>query len=242
MILEARNLFKSFGSLSALSDVSFAVEAGETYGIAGPNGAGKSTLFNVITGLYAPTSGKVHFEGEDITDFPPHRVCYRGIGRTFQIPTTFHSLNVHENLKAGMLFGRGSKDRLEQVIEYLELEKKLGLSTVNLDLYTTKLVMLGTVLSTSCRLLLLDEPMAGLSLTEISSFVQLIQRVQKAWGMTVLIIEHLLDVLLRMVGCLMILDNGKVIAVGEPSRVIADEQVVRSYLGVHGGQEHAERK
>ncbi|MCK4814454.1 ATP-binding cassette domain-containing protein, partial [bacterium] len=167
-------------------DVSFGVEKGEIFGIAGSNGAGKSTLFNVIAGIYSPTSGKVTFDGEDVTGWPTFRICNRGIGRTFQIPTTFHSLDIHTNIKAGMTFGGGNNERLDDVIELLDLKEKLKSPAQNLDLYTTKMVMMGTVLATGCKLLMLDEPMAGFSMTEIEKFTVLVRKINQAWGVTIL--------------------------------------------------------
>jgi len=240
MILEISELSKNFGSLAALSKVSFQIEKGEIFGIAGPNGAGKSTLFNVIAGHYSPTSGKVRFDGHDITGLKPHRICGKGIGRTFQIPTTFHSLNVYDNLRAGTIFGGGSLDRLSQVIDFLDLSTRLQAPATNLDLYTTKLVMLGTVLATDCKLLMLDEPMAGFSMVEIGRFVDLVRRINLEWGITVLIIEHLLDILVDLSNRLLILDNGQIIAVGHPPEVIQNPRVVEGYLGKRKGGHDAQ--
>jgi len=229
--LETHALSKNFGNLRALSEVDLAIANKQIYGIAGPNGAGKSTLFNVVAGLYSPSSGKVLFEGDNITGWPPHRICHKGIGRTFQIPTAFHSISVRRNLESGMIFGGGSREFLTEVIELLGLESKLDLPAENLDLWTTKLVMLGTVLTTGCKLLMLDEPMAGFSVHEIQRFVELVRNINKSFGTTILIIEHLLDVLVELVEKLLILDNGRVIAVGDPSEVIKDKRVIESYLG-----------
>jgi branched-chain amino acid transport system ATP-binding protein len=161
---------KSFGKLVALSNVTFEVEEKEIFGIAGPNGAGKSTLFNVISGIYAPTSGKIFFEGKDITNAKPDQICRLGIARTFQIPTTFHTLSVYDNLRVGAIFGARRPHSADKVLELLGLEAVRDRPARNLDLYTTKLVMLGAALATDCKLLMLDEPMAGLSMVEIQNF------------------------------------------------------------------------
>ena len=135
MILETRGLTKTFGKLAAVQNVSFGVEEGEIFGIAGPNGAGKSTLFNMIAGFYPPTAGKVLFRDEDITHLPADKVCRKGIARTFQIPTTFHTLNVYDNIRIGATFGRtggghgSAGDQVDEVVELppgMEAETRLG--------------------------------------------------------------------------------------------------------------------
>jgi len=136
MILETRGLSKNFGSLAALVDVSFQVEEGEIFGIAGPNGAGKSTLFKVIAGVYPASSGQAFFEGHDITGLSPHQICYRGIARTFQIPTTFHSISVYDNIRVGTTFGGGREVHVPEIIGFLNLDGKAHALGKDLDLYT----------------------------------------------------------------------------------------------------------
>lgn len=239
-MLESVALSKSFGKLKALADVSFSVEEGEVFGIAGPNGAGKSTLFNVITGNYKPTSGKVFFKGRDITPFGPDKVCQAGIGRTYQIPATFQSLSVRDNIRVGSTFG-GKKTRpVEQIIDFLELEEIADLPANNLDLFSTKLAMLGSVLATDCELLMLDEPMAGFSTPEIEKFVDVVRSVNEKWGVTVIIIEHLIDILISITGRTLILDNGALLYLGPSSGVTEDRRVIEVYLGSEGkGEEDA---
>ena len=225
MILETRGLSKNFGKLAALADASFQVEEGEIFGIAGPNGAGKSTLFNVIAGLYPPSSGRVFFEGHDITGLNPHQVCHRGIARTFQIPTTFHSMNVYDNIRVGATFGGRRKDHIPEIIEFLNLGGKAHALAKDLDLYTTKLVMLGAALATDCRLLMLDEPMAGLSIVEIEDFLTLVRKI------TIVIIEHLLDILIGVSTRMLILHDGQTLYIGASEKVTQDKRVVEVYLG-----------
>lgn len=234
MLLEIRQLSKNFGKLAALSNVSFGIEEGEIFGIAGPNGAGKSTLFNVIAGVYSPTTGKVFFREQDITGLRPHQVCHKRIARTFQVPSTFHSLSVYDNVRVGATFGSGNKVKIEETLTFLGLKEKAALPTTNLDLYTTKLVMLGAALATDCSLLMLDEPMAGLSIVEIEDFVSLVHRINREMKVTILIIEHLLDILSQMSNRMMILDNGERIAMGAPRDVLQDRRVVEGYLGAGG--------
>ena len=230
-MLETQGLSKSFGKLAALSDVSFQVEQGEIFGIAGPNGAGKSTLFNAITGNYAPTAGKATFNGRDITGLSPDKICHLGIGRTYQIPTTFHSLSVYDNIRIGSTFGGMHTRRVEDILEFLNLTSIADLPAKNLDLYSTKLVMLGGVLATNCKLLMLDEPMAGFSMPEINKFVDVLRLINREWNITIVVIEHLLDILINLTGRMLILSNGTLLYLGESSGVTADQRVVEVYLG-----------
>ncbi len=238
-MFKTQGLSKNFGRLTALSNVSFQVERGEIFGIAGPNGAGKSTIFNVVTGIYPPSDGRVFFEGRDITRWRPHQICQIGIARTFQIPTTFHTMSVYDNIRVGATFGAKSKDHVDEIINILGLEECLHMLAKNLDLYTTKMVMLGAALATNCKLLLLDEPMAGLSIVEINSFIELIQKINKEMKKTIIIIEHLLDVLINITSRMMILHDGKVLYLGSSKDVTSDRRVVEVYLGGRSEMPHA---
>ncbi len=236
-MLETEGLTKIFGKLVALTDVSFTVVEGEIFGIAGPNGAGKSTLFNVVSGNYKPTSGRVTFQGNDITGFSSDRICQAGIGRTYQIPTTFQSLNVRENIRVGSTYGGKNTRPAEEIIDFLQLDAIADLPAKNLDLFSTKLVMLGAVLATNCKLLMLDEPMAGFSISEIERFVDVVKSVNEAWGTTIIIIEHLLDILINLTERMLILDNGALLYLGKSSEVTSNKRVVEIYLGSEYGEE-----
>lgn len=239
-MLETQSLSKSFGKLAALNDVSFSVEAGEIFGIAGPNGAGKSTLFNVISGNYKPSSGRVFFREKEITGFTSNRICHVGIGRTYQVPKNFNSLTVRDNIRVGSTFGGSNTRSADEVIDFLNLTELADHPAKNLDLYSTKLVMLGSVLATNCSLLMLDEPMAGFSITEIENFVEVIHSINKTWGATIVIIEHLLDILISLTERMLILDNGVLIYLGSSNEVSSDRRVVEIYLGsVDEGEEDA---
>jgi branched-chain amino acid transport system ATP-binding protein len=231
-VLNVQGLRKEFGKLAALNDVTFTVEGGEIFGIAGPNGAGKSTLFNVISGVYRPSAGKVFYRGRDITGLSPHLVCRAGLARTFQVPVVFQSLTVFENIRVGSVFGSGNRRLARDIVQFLGLQRCAHAPARNLDLYTTKLVMLGSALATGCALLMLDEPMAGFSAVEVRSFADLLRRLQRDWGITILIVEHLVDVLLSLATTVMILQNGQVLYLGSPEGVKRDEAVARVYLGV----------
>ena len=235
MILKTQGISKEFGRLQALLDVDLEVAPGEIFGIAGPNGAGKSTLFNVIAGTFPPTAGKIIFDGCDITALKSHQICRLGLARTFQVPQTFPSLTVYDNIRVGVTFGgskkRGIKDRIEQALDFLDLNSVRQMEASNLDLYTTKLVMMAACLATDCRLLMLDEPLAGLSITEISDFLRVVRHINQDGGTTVLMIEHILDSLIDISERILILDNGEVIYNGDPEGIRTDPRVIEVYLG-----------
>jgi branched-chain amino acid transport system ATP-binding protein len=239
MFLETNKISKSFGSIEALTDVNLILEKGEIFGLAGPNGAGKSTLFNVISGAFPPSNGKVIFEGKDITGLKAHRICRQGLTRTFQIPLTFQTLSVYDNIRVGASFGSSDgvrlKERIKDSITLLGLESVKDTLASNLDLYTTKLVMMAACLATDCRLLMLDEPLAGLSTMEINEFIGVVRKINKEQGISILIIEHILDTLIDVSNRMLILHNGKVICSGNPNDVCRDSKVIEVYLG-EGGQ------
>ncbi|MEW5724184.1 MAG: ABC transporter ATP-binding protein [Thermodesulfobacteriota bacterium] len=235
MILETKGVSKVFGKIQALMNVDLSVEPGEVFGIAGPNGAGKSTLFNVIAGTFPPTGGTIIFDGRDITRLKAHRVCHLGLARTFQVPRTFPTLSVYDNVRVGATFGRGGvrhqRDKIEETLDFLGLGPHRETLAANLDLYTTKLVMMAASLATGCRMLMLDEPLAGLSLAEIESFLEVVGRVNRDGGVTILLIEHILDSLIEASDRMLVLNNGEVIYRGDPEGVRRDPHVIEVYLG-----------
>lgn len=236
VILETKGLSKSFGHLDALVEVDLAIEEGEIFGIAGPNGAGKSTLFNVVAGVYPATAGRIIFDGKDITKLKAYQVCHRGLARTFQIPQTFKTMSVYENIRVGATFGshggaRARRKRIEEVLKFLNLTDQRDKKASNLDLYTTKLVMLGVAMATDCKLLMLDEPLAGLSMVEINSFREVVGKVNQELKITIIMIEHLLDHLIDVSKRMMVLHNGAIIYLGEPGGVRQDKKVVEVYVG-----------
>jgi branched-chain amino acid transport system ATP-binding protein len=231
-LLEVRGLTRRFGALTAVKDVSFEVAEGEVFGIAGPNGAGKSVLFSTISGFYGPTSGEVVFDGRPIGGLPPHRICHLGLTRTFQTPTLFHSLSVEDNIRVGASFGRGGAGvDVSAIIDLLDLGPIASSRATNLDLFAMKKVVLGAALATHPRVLLLDEPMAGFSHVEVERYLELIAEIRRRWGTTVIIIEHLLDVLIGVSDRMLILHYGSVLYQGLPEDVKAHEGVVDVYLG-----------
>jgi branched-chain amino acid transport system ATP-binding protein len=234
-ILQVNNVTQRFGQLAAVKDLCFEVEKGEIFGIAGPNGAGKSTLFNVITGFYHG-SGDIIFDGANIRGLRPHQICHRGIARTFQIPQLFLSLPMVENVRVGAHFGvRGAHDereRINEAISLVGLQGKENVIAANLNLFDKKLTLIATALATKPKLLLLDEPIGGLSPTEVRESVALIQKINKELGLTIIVIEHLMKVLTKIAQRLMILHNGEKICLGSPGEVAKNKKVIEVYLGV----------
>jgi branched-chain amino acid transport system ATP-binding protein len=210
------------------------VEKGEIFGIAGPNGAGKTTLFNVITGFYRG-SGVIIFDNVNITGLRPHQVCRKGIARTFQIPQLFVTLPVVDNVKVGAHFGvQGGHDEraiINETINLVGLQGKENVIAANLNLFDKKLTMLASALATKPKLLLLDEPIGGLSPTEVKQSVALVHKINQELGLTVIVIEHLMKVLTKISRRLMILHNGEKICLGPPQEVTNDKRVIEVYLG-----------
>jgi len=233
-ILRCEKVTQRFGQLAAVNELCFEVEKGEVFGIAGPNGAGKTTLFNVIAGFYRG-SGDIIFDGRSIMGLRPHQICQRGISRTFQIPQLFRTLPVIDNVRVGAHFGgRGGRDERESINEAINLVGLQGKESViaaNLNLFDKKLTMLAAALATKPKLLLLDEPIGGLSPTEVSKFIALIQKINQETGLTVIVIEHLMKVLTGISQRLMIIHNGEKICIGPPQEVTQDKRVIEVYLG-----------
>ena len=235
MILKCENVTKQFGKLVAVHDVSFEVEEGMIFGIAGPNGSGKTTLFNLITGIYS-YSGDIIFNGEKISGMSPYKICHKGIARTFQIPQLFLTLPLLENLRAGAYFGapkvrHNEMEHINEVLDFVGLKGKESAIAANLKLLDKKLAMIATALATQPKLLLLDEPIAGLNPTEIRQSIELFKRISQELGLTIIIIEHFMKVLTELSQRLMILENGSRICIGAPLEVSKDERVIETYLG-----------
>jgi branched-chain amino acid transport system ATP-binding protein len=234
-ILEVSGLTKLFGQLAAVNNLSFEVAKGEIFGIAGPNGAGKSTVFNVLTGLYQG-SGKVFFDNVNISGLRPNQICRKGMTRTFQIPEVFYSMTVLVNVMVGAHFGNlhgyNEDEVIKETINLVGLQGKENTAAENLNLYDKKLTMLAAALATKPKLLLLDEPCAGLSPTETRDFMNLVNKLNQEQGITIIIIEHHMKVLTELSQRLMIMHNGEKICIGSPEEVSNDERVIELYLGV----------
>jgi branched-chain amino acid transport system ATP-binding protein len=239
-ILEVEEVSKSFGGLRALQRVSLSVEPGAIFGLIGPNGAGKTTLFNVISGLYRPDGGRVHFEGTNLVGLSPHLVCRRGVARTFQLVQPFARMSVLDNVAAGALFGRGdgrrrSLDEVRRTASVLlplgRLEGKAHMPAGSLTLSERKRLEMVRALATSPRLLLLDEVMAGLTPAEAAGIVTVIKQIREEFDLTILLIEHNVRLVMELAHQVTVLNHGMVIASGQPGEVVTDAEVVKAYLG-----------
>ena len=229
---------KSFGALRAVDAVSFAVRPGEVFGIAGPNGSGKSTLFNVISGIpFGPDSGRVVFDGHDLRRRKGHQIARLGLARTFQRETSFDTLSIADNALMGAAYGLGQRGGLSPARAAAEALEFTGFAPATrsraaseLSVYDRKRLMLASALAMKPRLVMLDEPASGLTRPEIELLMALIRRVA-ASGVAILLIEHVLTVLLSLSDRLMVLNQGRVLILGEPAAVVRDREVVRAYLG-----------
>jgi branched-chain amino acid transport system permease protein len=225
---------KSFIGLQALSDVGFEVREREILGVIGPNGAGKTTLFNVLNGFLTPDRGEVRFLGEPVTGQRPSALCRRGLGRTFQVVRTFPRLTVLENVMVGAFVRERAVGRAQAAarvaLSRVGVADRAGLLPSSLTTLELRLMELARCLATSPRLVLLDEPLAGLSADGVDVMIAMIRRV-RADGVTVVIIEHTMQALLRLADRLIVLDQGRRLAEGAPGQVTRDPAVIEAYLG-----------
>jgi branched-chain amino acid transport system ATP-binding protein len=236
-ILEGEGVTKHFGGLAAVSNVTFDVEQGEVVGLIGPNGAGKTTLFNLISGALAPQSGTVRFKAENIAGLKPHRICKKGVARTFQSVKVFANMPALENVLLSALFGRSNStptaDALKEATELLEF---VGLSAAqatpakDLTLANQKRLEVARALATKPELLLLDELMAGLNSTEVAQAMELVTRIRDR-GITIFMIEHVMKAIMSVCDRIMVLHHGVKIAEGTPQEIATSKTVVEVYLG-----------
>jgi branched-chain amino acid transport system permease protein len=242
-LLEVQDVSRAFIGLQALSDVSFEVREREILGIIGPNGAGKTTLFNVLNGFLLPDRGTIRFCGDMVTGLQPHELCRRGLGRTFQVPRTFPRLTVLENVMVGALVRAGSADTFlrqrpvhvargmaRAALTQVGLADRADALPAGLTTLDLRLMELARALATAPRLLLLDEPLAGLSGDGVAVMIAAIRGV-RSLGVTVVIIEHTMQALLRLADRLIVLDQGRRLAEGAPGMVTRDPAVIEAYLG-----------
>ena len=234
-LLTVDRLTKGFGGVLAVRDVGFTLEAGELLGVMGPNGSGKTTLFNLIAGALRPDGGRIAFHGRDITGLSPHRVCARGIARTFQLVRPFAGLTALDNVRVGCLYGRRrgaapAEAEARRLLALVDLEERATTPAAALTLMDRKRLELARALATGPALLLLDEVAAGLRPNEIQEMITLVRRIA-AGGVSVLIIEHVLEAVMRLSARIVVLNYGEVIAEGSPQSLVNDPRVIEAYLG-----------
>ena len=233
-ILEVKNLTKRFGGLVAVNDVSLHLNKGEIVGLIGANGAGKTTLFNMISGNFPPTSGQIIYKGKEIQGMKPHLICQMGFGRTYQIVQPFADLTLRNNVIAGALMRHPKIEDAEEVadriIEMLGISHLANVKGASLTLIQLKRMEIARALATEPEVLLLDEVMAGLTPTERGDLLVTMEKV-KEQGLSIIIIEHVMKVIMTLADRAYVLNQGKLISQGTPQEVMADPEVIKSYIG-----------
>ena len=236
LVVEA--LTKKFGGFTAVNGISFEVKRGEIVGLIGPNGSGKSTTFNVLAGLFAPTSGTVSFDGQSLGGLPPYQICQRGLARTFQIPRPFRKLSILENATLAAYYGasqpitRGEAlRRAEDALTRIDLPRDPSAKVDGLGAAGLKKLEMARALATQPTLLLADESLGGLDEAEMEQAAQMLKRIRDERGITIVWVEHIMGVLMKVIDRCLVLDHGELIAQGTPSEVAHNPRVVEVYLG-----------
>jgi branched-chain amino acid transport system ATP-binding protein len=237
-VLEVAGLAKRFGGFLAVNGLSFAVTPGEILGLIGPNGSGKTTIFNLIAGTLPPSAGSIRFEGGQIAGLAAHEVCRRGIARTFQIPRPFHKLSLRENAALSAYFAQGGRiSRIEaerravKALDLVGLPAEGDAGPAGLGAAALKKLELARALATEPKLLLADESLGGLDTSEMERAAELLEAIRTRLGITIVWVEHIMGVLMRIVDRVIVLDHGEKIFEGEPAAAARDERVIEVYLG-----------
>lgn len=237
-MLRVEHLSKHFRGLKAVNDVSFEIEKGAISGMIGPNGAGKTTVFNMLSGIYLPTEGKVFYGGRDITGMRPYECSELGIGRTFQIMKPLPNLTVLENVMSGAFYGRSkckrfndAKRQAEEILDLCGLADKRALIAKGLSTPDQKRLELARALATRPDTLLLDEVMAGLNPSEAQECIALVRKINQESGITIFMIEHVLHAVVNLCSKIIVIHHGEKIAEGDPDTVMNDPLTIEVYLG-----------
>jgi len=233
-ILKVKNLTMRFGNLTAVDDVSLSVRQGEIIGLIGPNGAGKTTFFNCLTGYLTPRSGSVRFTNHDITGLRPNRICKAGLARTFQIVQVFKEMTTWENVIVGAFCRTADAarayDQTLEILRFTGLYEKRDFLVGNLTIADQKRLEISKALATRPSLLMLDEAMAGLNATETNEAIELIKKIRDR-GITLMIVEHVMEVIMSISERVVVFDSGKKIAEDSPDKIVKDPRVIEAYLG-----------
>jgi branched-chain amino acid transport system ATP-binding protein len=237
VLLTVDELSKRFGGVTAVSKVSFEIEEGEILGLIGPNGSGKSTLFGLLSGMLTPTSGRIFYQGANVTRWAPHRRCHHGLVQTFQLAQAFPDLSVEKNVQVGAVFGarrRRAHDfprlSVEEVLQLTDLADRRSARSNELTLAGRKRLEVARALAASPRLLLLDEVMAGLNPSELAEVVEVIRRIH-ARGITLIVTEHVVESLFQLVHRILVLHHGQLLFNGDVRAASQDPKVIEAYLG-----------
>jgi branched-chain amino acid transport system ATP-binding protein len=236
-LLEGRKISKAFGGVQALNQVDFVVEPGTIVGLIGPNGAGKTTLFNAVAGAFKPTSGKVVFDGADVTGLPANAICRRGMARTFQVTRPFGAMTCLENVMVAAVNRHPEKPRsfietfAREKLSFVGLAELEGFEARHLNVIQKKRLEMARALATEPKLLMLDEVLGGLNTQEIGQAVEFIRSLRDRLGITVLWIEHVMGAIMKAAERVIVLDQGQVLMAGTPAEVVSDQRVIHAYLG-----------
>ncbi|MFC1863952.1 ABC transporter ATP-binding protein [Thermodesulfobacteriota bacterium] len=236
MVLKVINLSKSFGGLQVLSNINTEAAQSEIIGLIGPNGAGKSTFINMITGLYQPNAGSVLLDGQELVGLPQHKISRMGVSRTFQLVKLFPSLPALENVRAGALFSQGkgsAKPHLDpsECLKLVGMNDRMNSMIYHLTFCDRRRVEVARAIAAGPKLLLLDEPLAGLNDSEAQSMTEVIRKIRDVLGATILWVEHKMEAIFSLCDRLIVLNFGRKIAEGTPKEIAADKGVIDAYLG-----------